>query len=133
MGVKRAGEPISQTMGTHASALRTHMTDAETRMWQALRGKQLAGRKFRRQQPIGPYIVDFVCLETKVIIEIDGGQHAEAVHYDSRRDAWLESEGFRVLRFWNNDVIQNLEGVLMKIVETLSPSPQPSPLKGEGE
>jgi very-short-patch-repair endonuclease len=132
VGVKRASEPISQTMRSHASALRTHMTDAETRVWQALRGKQLEGHKFRRQQAIGSYIVDFVCLEAKVVIELDGGQHAETVHYDSRRDAWLESEGFRVLRFWNNDVMENLEGVLMKIVETLSPPPRPSPLKGEG-
>ena len=120
-------------MRSRARQLRTQMTDAETRLWHALRGKQLAGYKFRRQQTLGAYIVDFVSLDAKLIVELDGGQHAEAVDYDMKRDAWLVSEGFRVLRFWNNDVMENLEGVLMNIVATLSPPPQPSPLEGEGD
>jgi hypothetical protein len=70
---------------------------------------------------------------TKLIVELDGGQHADAVDYDTKRDAWLTSEGFRVLKFWNNEVMENLEGVLMNIAAALSPPPQPSPLKGEGE
>jgi very-short-patch-repair endonuclease len=109
------------------------MTDAETRLWHALRGKQMEGQKFRRQQTIGGYIVDFISLDAKLIIELDGSQHAEAADYDAKRDAWLASEGFRVLRFWNNDVMENPEGVLMNIAAALSPPPQPSPLKGEGE
>jgi very-short-patch-repair endonuclease len=115
-----------------ARELRTRMTDTETRLWRALRGKQMAGLKFRRQQPIGAFIVDFVSLDAKLVVELDGGQHADAAEYDGTRDAWLVSEGFRVLRFWNNDITENLEGVLMKIAENLSPPPQPSPLKGEG-
>jgi len=109
------------------------MTDAETRLWHALRGKQMEGQKFRRQQTLGAYIVDFVSLDAKLIVELDGGQHAEATDYDAKRDAWLTSEGFHVLRFWNNDVMENLEGVLMNIAAALSPPPQPSPLEGEGE
>lgn len=127
MGVRT--QPITRD---RARDLRKHMTDAETRLWQALRGKQLAGVKFRRQQAIGPYIVDFICLEAKLIVELDGGQHAEAVEYDGRRDAWLASEGFCLLRFWDNEVMENLEGVLMRIAENLSPTPHPSPLKREG-
>jgi len=109
------------------------MTDSETRLWHALRGKQMEGQKFRRQQTIGAYIVDFISLDAKLIVELDGGQHADAVDYDTKRDAWLTSEGFRILRFWNNEVLENLEGVLMNIAAALSPPPQPSPLKGEGE
>ena len=109
------------------------MTDAETRLWHALRGKQVAGYKFRRQQMIGRYIVDFVNLEKKLVLEIDGGQHADTGDYDVARDTWLASEGYRVLRFWNNEVMENLEGVLMNIAAALSPPPQPSPLEGEGE
>ena len=139
-------------MRSRARQLRTHMTDAETRLWHALRGKQMEGQKFRRQQTLGAYIVDFVSLDAKLIVELDGGQHAEATDYDAKRDAWLTSEGFHVLRFWNNDVMENLEGVLMNIAAALSPPPQPlspargtpagprffeatlpQPLKGEGE
>ena len=118
-------------MRSRARQIRTHMTDAETRLWHALRGKQMEGQKFRRQQTIGAYIVDFISLDAKLIVELDGGQHAEAADYDMKRDAWLVSEGFRVLRFWNNDVTDNLEGVLTRIVEALSPPPQPlSPARG---
>ena len=112
-----------------ARALRHHMTEAEKRLWQKLRFMQLQGCKFRRQALIGPYIVDFVCYEAGLVIEVDGGQHCENVK-DVARDAWLAGEGFRVLRFWNNDVLNNTEGVVQVISEAL---PVPSPLVGEGQ
>jgi very-short-patch-repair endonuclease len=90
--------------------------------------------KFKRQKPVGCYIADFVCWERRLIIELDGGQHAEQVAYDRRRDAWLRSEGYTVLRFWNNDVMQQLEGVLEQIRCAVAPSPlAPLPQAGEGE
>src|SRR5581483_1370190 len=95
---------------SRARQLRKSMTDAERRLWSKLRGQQLAGLKFRRQAPIGPYIVDFVCLERKLVVEVDGGQHARD-GTDDRRTAWLEREGYRVIRFWNNDILRNTEGV----------------------
>jgi very-short-patch-repair endonuclease len=95
-----------------ARALRKTPTDAERTMWQALRGKQIEGFRFRRQRPIGKYIVDFVCLDAKLVVELDGGQHAEQLQYDKRRTVALKKEGFRVLRFWNNEVFENLAGVL---------------------
>ena len=94
--------------------LRNNPTIAENKLWYFLRNRQIENFKFRRQQPIGDYIVDFACLEKKIIVEIDGGQHFEN-NEDSIRDQWLTSQGYRVLRFWNNDVIQNIESVLEKI------------------
>jgi len=99
-----------------ARALRSNLTNAEKFLWQRLRLRQLDGRKFRRQRPVGPYIVDFVCLEVKLIIEVDGGQHSDNKVYDGKRDHWLKSQGYRVLRFWNNEVLSNIEGV-MEIVQ----------------
>ena len=95
-----------------AKNLRRKSTDAERLLWKCLRAKQLEGLKFRRQQPIGNYIVDFVCFEKQLVIEIDGGQHAIERTRDSERDTWLNAEGFKVLRFWNTDVLKNMEGVL---------------------
>ena len=94
------------------------------------RDRRLCGYKFRRQVPIGPYIVDFVCYRSKLIVEVDGGQHQEQGQYDDIRTEWLESEGFTVLRFWNNDVLENRAGVLEKIRSVLDNSihPHPSPL-----
>jgi very-short-patch-repair endonuclease len=116
-----------------AKTLRKNQTEAEKLVWRQLRSKGLSGLKFRRQQPIGDYIVDFVCLEKKLIIEVDGGQHAENEN-DRKRDAWLQSEGFAVLRFWNNDVLGNLEGVMERIYQSCgSPSSQAPPLKGGEE
>ena len=89
------------------------------------------GRKFKRQKPIGHYVVDFVCLEEKLIIELDGGQHAENLKYDHARDSWLRSQGYTVLRFWNNEMMNEMEGVLERIRLTLSPDP--SPVNGRGE
>ncbi len=103
-------------MPSFASQLRTNSTDAEKRLWQALRNRQLAGYKFRRQFSIPPYIADFVCLEQRLVIELDGGQHADAITYDATRTVFLEQQGFRVLRFWNNDVLGNAEGVLEEIL-----------------
>ena len=94
-----------------ARILRKNMTDAERRLWRHLRQRQLDGDKFRRQVRIGPYIADFACLDLLIVIEVDGGQPAEARAYDSRRDDYMRGQGFRVLRFWNNDVLSNMEGV----------------------
>ncbi len=120
----------------NAKILRRNLTDAEQRLWYHLRAHRFMGRKFKRQKPIGRYVVDFVCLEEKLIIELDGGQHAENVEYDHERDSWLRNEGYTVLRFWNNELMNEMEGVLERIRlalihETLSPGP--SPVNGRGE
>ena len=94
-----------------ARKLRREQTNAEGKLWYLLRNRRLAGYKFKRQFPIGPFIADFACAELKLIIEADGGQHADQKTYDARRTHWLESEGWRVLRFWNNEVLENIEGV----------------------
>ncbi|MCH8998490.1 MAG: endonuclease domain-containing protein [Proteobacteria bacterium] len=101
-----------------ARTLRRRSTDAERLLWHHLRGRQLAGLKFRRQHVLGPYIVDFICLERNLIIEVDGGQHAVQPERDARRDAWLAEQGYRVLRFWNHEVHGNIEGVLETVAET---------------
>ena len=109
-----------------ARALRNTPTDAEDRLWQQLRRRQLAGFRFRRQMPLAGYIADFVCLDVQLIVELDGGQHDLAVAYDSRRTNWLESQGWTVLRFWNNEIDCNEETVLENILQELnrrSPSP----------
>lgn len=113
----------------NARSLRSDMTLAERQLWNALRGKQLHGYRFRRQHPIGPYIADFACIEKSLVIELDGGQHQDQVEYDERRTAFLQLQGWQVLRFWNNDVLNNLEGVLASVVDALyaTPPSQPSP------
>ena len=98
-----------------ARKLRKNSSDAERLLWKKLKSKQFEGLKFRRQQPIGKYIVDFVCLEKRLIIEADGGQHAEDSAKDQQRDEWLKGEGFRVLRFWNNEILGNIEGVMESV------------------
>ena len=105
-----------------AKELRRNQTDAERKFWPVLRDKQFESRKFRRQAPIGPYVVDFVCFSEKLVIELDGGQHALQVARDDKRTKWLEAEGFRVLRFWNHDVLQNTEGVVETIRSALAPT-----------
>ena len=105
-------------------ALRNAMTPAERKLWSILQMRHIAGLKFRRQEPIGPYIVDFVCYAARLIVEVDGGQHAElTANHDQRRDAWLASQGFRVLRFWNVEVLESLEGVHDRIVEAMKLPP----------
>ena len=113
-----------------AKELRQGETQAEQIIWSWLRAKKLNGVKFRRQQPIGIYIVDFVSFEKKLIIEIDGGQHSfeENKVNDEVRTQWLESQGFRIIRFWNNEVFSNLEGVIAQIKEVLEDHPHPDPL-----
>jgi very-short-patch-repair endonuclease len=101
-----------------ARALRVTMTDAERRLWACLRGRRLVGYKFRRQHPLGRFIVDFACIEHRLVIEVDGGQHCDSPD-DERRTAWLERQGWRVLRFWNNEVLTNSEGVQETILTTL--------------
>ena len=103
---------------SRARSLRQNMTDAERKLWYALRDRRFAGFKFRRQVPIGPFIADFVCFEERLVIEVDGGQHAESLR-DQRRDRWFSANEFRVLRFWNNEVLANLEGVMTVIAQTL--------------
>jgi very-short-patch-repair endonuclease len=107
--------------------LRTAQTDAEEVLWYHLRSRRLQGYKFRRQHSLQGYIVDFVCLECKVVIELDGGQHAEQVLYDTRRSKTLEADGFLVLRFWNDEVLTNKEAVLASILCTLAAIKYPSP------
>ncbi len=102
-----------------ARALRSNPTEAERALWKHLRVRQIEGHKFRRQQPLGRYIVDFVCLEKRLIVELDGGQHAEQVRSDTNRTAWLEAQGFRVMRFWNHDVLNEIEAVKEAIREAL--------------
>ncbi|HEY9898293.1 MAG TPA: DUF559 domain-containing protein [Pantanalinema sp.] len=105
-----------------AKELRHNLTDAERKRWRALRFESL-GAKFRRQVPLGNYIVDFVCLDVSLIVEVDGSQHLEN-EYDRQRDAWLGDQGFRVLRFWNNEVLGNLDGVV-ETIRNLIGSPHP--------
>jgi very-short-patch-repair endonuclease len=119
-----------------ARKLRGETTDAESHLWRALRNRQLNGFKFKRQIPFGPYIVDFICIDAKLIVEADGGQHAEQVEADEVRTKYFVEDGYRVLRFWNHDILQNLEGVLETIASELAqktPSPQPSPQGERGQ
>lgn len=117
------------------------MTDAENRIWYYLRDRRLQGYKFVRQYVIGKYIVDFICREKKLIIEIDGGQHMNAMEYDEQRSCYLESRGYQVLRVWNNEVFDNIQGVMESILncmdfvgdseaDALIPSPSPQGEKG---
>ncbi len=118
-GNKGAGtSSVSRQMRRRAQDLRLRMTDAERQLWYALRDRRFAGFKFRRQVPLGPFIVDFVCFEERLVIEVDGGQHAESLK-DQRRDRWFAANKFRVLRFWNNEVLSNLEGVITSVAQTL--------------
>ena len=104
---------------TRARSLRRQPTDAERRLWQYLRRGQLGGYRFRRQYPVAPYIVDFACLQRSLIVELDGGQHQEGWLYDKRRDRFLESRGFRVVRYWNHQVLGELPAVLEEILKHL--------------
>ncbi|HYA92102.1 MAG TPA: endonuclease domain-containing protein [Thermodesulfobacteriota bacterium] len=117
-------------------ALRNKMSDAEQALWKVLRGRQVSDSKFRRQHPFGDYVLDFVCLENKLIIEVDGGQHGEQIGYDESRTQKLQAAGFRVLRFWNNEVLKDIESVKERIwlvVQGLQSHPPPDlPLEGGG-
>ncbi len=111
-----------------ARELRKNMTDAEKKIWQSIRKRQILGNKFRKQVPIGPYIADFVCFEKKMIVEIDGGQHKAQEGYDQKRTEFFQSRGFQVIRFWNNDVLTNIEGVTKRLYACLGcPPDHPHP------
>ena len=129
-GMARSDIPDWQRQA--ARRLRRGMTDAERKLWYALRAHRFRGAQFRRQVPLGPFIADFVCHGLKLVIEVDGGQHATSEN-DAGRDRWMRDEGYRVLRFWNNEVLGNLEGVLDRIGREIAaaPPPQPSPTRGE--
>jgi very-short-patch-repair endonuclease len=109
------------------------MTDVERKLWVRLRGGQMHSARFRRQAVIGPYIADFACFDPRLIIELDGGQHSAQMAYDTERTMWLEGRSFVVLRFWNNDVLSNLDGVLQTIEHLVlrlrgdTPHPNPPP------
>jgi very-short-patch-repair endonuclease len=105
---------------TFSRQLRNEMTVAESYLWQRLRSRQIHGFKFRRQHPVGKYILDFACIEARLAIEVDGGQHNEMQINDDQRTALLEAQGWKVLRFWNNEVLQNIEGVLEKVLNALT-------------
>jgi len=113
--------------------MRQDSTVAERKFWWVVRDRRFASYKFKRQFLIGRYIADFVCLETKLVVELDGGQHADQVAYDETRDAYFKARGFRVLRCWNTDFLTNPDGVLEALLCQLKSPPHPSPLPQQGE
>jgi very-short-patch-repair endonuclease len=125
--------PLPTRTLAHAKLMRRAPTEAERRLWYALRAKRLQGGKWRRQHPMPPYVLDFYCYAARLVVEVDGGQHGEA--RDMRRGRWLEARGLKVLRFWNDEVMRDTASVLEVIldatrVRTLSPGPSPG---GRGE
>jgi very-short-patch-repair endonuclease len=121
---------VAKKLTDLAKNLRKQSTDTEQALWRHLRAKRLHGFKFKRQQPIGNYIVDFVCFERKVIIELDGGQHAQEdqMRKDQERDNWFKRQGYEVLRFWDNEVLKNTRGALEVILEKCLNNPPLNPL-----
>ena len=120
----------------HARELRSNATDAERLLWRFLRNRRLSGYRFRRQAPLGPYVADFVCLRARLVVEVDGSQHDERLIEELERTRHLARLGFRVIRFWNNEVLSETEAVLESILEALiqaCPHPCPLPHAGEGE
>ncbi len=115
---EKAGMGVRSIVAT-ARKLRRSSTDVERKLWHRIRDKQIEEFRFRRQRPIEKYIVDFICLEAQLIVELDAGQHAENVAHDQKRSAFLHERGYRVLRFWNSEVIENIEGVLERLREVL--------------
>ncbi|CAD5358333.1 Endonuclease domain-containing protein [Enterobacter cancerogenus] len=114
----------------YAKQLRRELTSEERHLWYLLRGRRFSRYKFRRQHPVGHYILDFACCEARLAVELDGGQHDESQNYDEQRSLWLTQKGWHVIRFWNNELWNNEEAVLETILETLQallPSPRPSP------
>lgn len=107
------------TLLDNARRLRREMTDAEKRLWYYLRAHRFLGLKFKRQKPIGPYIVDFICTERFLVVELDGSQHQQQAEYDQQRERYLESRGYRVLRFWNHQILAETEAVLEQIQQVV--------------
>ncbi|MRS89612.1 DUF559 domain-containing protein [Enterobacteriaceae bacterium RIT714] len=122
---------------SHAKQLRLKLTREERRLWTLLRSRRLSQYKFRRQHPVDNYILDFACCEARLAVELDGGQHDERQEYDRRRTLWLNKRGWRVLRFWNNELLNNEEAVLERILETLQthiyPHTGPLPKRERGK
>jgi very-short-patch-repair endonuclease len=116
-----------------ARALRKNMTEAERFVWYRLRKNQFGGFRFRRQHPLGPFIVDFVCLERKLVIELDGGQHATQTEEDARRTAWLNERGYRVYRLWNNEAFTDWDNAAERIWQLLTDGAKEPPATTEGE
>ena len=115
-----------------ARQLRRDQTDAEQTLWARLRDRQLCGAKFRRQHPVGPFVADFCCTQRRLVVELDGGQHAVEVAADHKRSRFLEEQGYRVLRFWNHDVLKDTVAVLERIAEVLNPLTPTRSLEGRG-
>ena len=143
-GAERQGREAGEGARPRTKAarrLRSQMTDAERKLWFALKDRRFQSFKFRRQVPIGPHIADFLTYDSRLVVEVDGGQHAESAR-DAERDRWLAENDFRIVRFWNNDVLSNLEGVLTALATELHNTPHPtsrlrstspSPARGEGK
>jgi adenine-specific DNA-methyltransferase len=112
-------ETTSRERILKARELRQEMTDAESKLWMNLRSHRFEGVHFRRQHPIGPYIADFCSPQAKLIIELDGSQHVDRIEYDRKRTEYLESRGYRVIRFWNHEVLSEMDAVLLAILNTL--------------
>ena len=121
-GGRGAGVRAEKSLITRARSLRKKSTDAERLLWYHLRNRRMAGYKFKRQFIIGRYIVDFVCIDAKLVLELDGGQHGGQEQYDSKRTEFLESKGYRVIRFWNNDVLLRTGNVLEEVLSHLEDS-----------
>jgi len=119
--------PQDSTLRDHARRLRRDQTEAERRLWARLRDRQLGGAKFRRQHPIGRFITDFCCPEYGLVVELDGGQHATQMEADRRRSEFLSQQGYRVLRFWDNEVMEDIEAVLEQVAAALK-DPHLNPL-----
>jgi very-short-patch-repair endonuclease len=119
---KVSGRPTARSR-----ELRLNATEAERRLWARLSARQVAGTRFNRQFPIGPFVCDFVSRTAKLIIEVDGGQHANRAEADASRTAYLKIKGYRVIRFWNNDVLENTDGVVQAIERVLLDNPSPNP------
>ena len=122
-----------QSQRGHARSMRHDSTDVERKFRCVVRGRRFGGHKFKRQFPIGRYIVDFVCIEAKLVVELDGGQHGLQIAYDETRDKYLKARGFRVLRFWNTEFLTNKDGVLETLAWQLKSPPHPNPLPQRGE
>jgi very-short-patch-repair endonuclease len=121
-----------QLLQRRARSLRRRDTEAEARLWAALRNRRLGGWKWRRQVPVGPYTADFLCIEAHLVIELDGGQHADRVAYDARRTSYLSRVGLRVIRFWNSQVLTNSDGVCLSILQACGGEASPARVRGRG-
>ena len=139
-GPKSTGQ-VQEHLRRYARRLRRDQTDAERKLWSRLRDRRLCDVRFRRQHPIGPFIVDFCSIEANLVIELDGGQHALQARSDAARTEFLQRQGYQLLRFWDNETLANIDVVLLRIVEALGhplpsvekPTSKPSPSEGGGD